>query len=91
MRKVALIAAMCGAITALADVNQETSRTVERTAVDFTAKAGKIRRELHSAGWGGQLTGPQSRYYLDLKPLNLFAARTHDWALVNSGQRSVTK
>ena len=87
MKYTMLIAAVCGTITALADVNQESSRAVERTAVDFTAKAGKIRRELHSAGWGGQLTGPQSRYYLDLKPLNLFAARTHDWALVNSGQR----
>ena len=28
---------------------------VERTEVDFSARAGTIRRALHSSGWDGQL------------------------------------
>ena len=60
---------------------------VERTEVDFAVKAGTIRRALHSSGWGGQLVGPNSQRYTQLKPLNLKAARTHDWALANPGQR----
>ena len=60
---------------------------VERTEVDFAVKAGTIRRALHSSGWGGQLVGANSPRYTQLKPLNLKAARTHDWALTNPGQR----
>lgn len=55
--------------------------------VDFSIDAGPLRRELHSAGLGGQLTGPESAKIDELKPLNLWAARTHDWALTNPGQR----
>ena len=55
--------------------------------VDFTAAARPIRRELHSSGLGGQLTGAYSDRTDVLKPLHLWAARTHDWALGNPGQR----
>ena len=59
----------------------------ERTKLDFTDRVGKIRRALHSSGWGGQLTGRNSARYEQIRPLNLKAARTHDWALANPGQR----
>jgi len=59
----------------------------ETASLDFTVTAGKIRRELHSSGWGGQLVGRNSSRYMQIKPLNLKAARTHDWALSNPGQR----
>ena len=58
--------------------------------VDFTQKAYPIRPALHSAGWGPR----SSSRYIDnddakVKAMNLLYARTHDWALVNPGQRVV--
>ena len=55
--------------------------------VDFTRADRRLRPALHSSGLGGQLTGPASARISDLKPLHLYAARTHDWALCNPGQR----
>lgn len=55
--------------------------------VDFTAPSRSIRRALHSSGLGGQLTGAYSDRTDVLEPLNLWAARTHDWELGNPGQR----
>jgi len=71
----------------LAVMTASTAEAAETAALDFTATAGKIRRELHSSGWGGQLVGRNSSRYMQIKPLNLKAARTHDWALTNPGQR----
>ena len=55
--------------------------------VDFTVPARPIRRALYASGWGGQLTGPQSAKYREIGALGFSAARTHDWALNNPGQR----
>ena len=57
---------------------------------DFTKATGKIRPALHSSGWGPRST-PRAIQNDDeaIKALNLTYARTHDWALVNSGQRVV--
>ena len=57
---------------------------------DFTKATGKIRPALHSSGWGPR-SSPRAIQNDDeaIKALNLTYARTHDWALVNSGQRVV--
>ena len=65
------------------------AQAADRTSADFTVVAGRIRKELHGSGLGGQLTGPQSAMIDDLKELHLDGARTHDWALFNAGQRMV--
>jgi len=58
--------------------------------VDFGAKAGTLRPALHSSGWAPR-SYPRSIQNDDamVKALNMTYARTHDWALVNSGQRVV--
>ena len=58
--------------------------------VDFGAATGKVNKWLHCAGWGPR-SYPRSLENDDaaLKALNLTAGRTHDWALVNDGQRIV--
>ncbi len=57
---------------------------------DFTKAAGKIRPALHSSGWSPR-SSPRSIQNDDaaVKALNLTYARTHDWALINSGQRVI--
>ena len=67
-----------------------TAGLAPKIEIDFTRPTGPINKWLHCAGYC-------SRSYprglenddADLKPLHLTAARTHDWALVNSGQRLV--
>ena len=58
--------------------------------VVFTNVVGEVNPKIHSSGWGPRIY-PRAirRDEPDLKPLNLYAARTHDWALVNQGQRVV--
>lgn len=60
------------------------------TKIDFTENVGKINPALHSSGFAPVLY-PRGFYTVDeeLKSLNLYSARTHDWALVNHGQRIV--
>ena len=57
---------------------------------DFTRPAGKIRPALHSSGWSPR-SYPRAVQNDDeaVKALGMAYARTHDWALVNSGQRVV--
>ena len=57
---------------------------------DFTKATGKIRPALHSSGWSPR-SYPRSIQTDDdaVKALNMTYARTHDWALVNSGQRVI--
>ncbi len=59
-------------------------------AVDFTKETGKIRKELHSSGWTPR-SSPRAIQNDDdaVRALNMTYARTHDWALVNSGQRVI--
>lgn len=59
-------------------------------SVDFTKKTGKMNHAVHSSGWAPR-SYPRSIQNDDaaLKALNLKYARTHDWPLVNSGQRVV--
>ena len=55
---------------------------------DFGEVVGKVRPELHGSGMGGQLVGGISGREPELLgPLGLWGARTHDWALINPGQR----
>ncbi len=57
-------------------------------SVDFGEVVGQVRPALHASGMGGQLVGVVSGKEPELlAPLNLWGARTHDWALINAGQR----
>ena len=58
--------------------------------IDFTVQSGRLRPELHSSGWSPRLH-PRVMQNDDetIRALNLRFARTHDWALVASGQRIV--
>lgn len=59
--------------------------------VDFNSKTGTLRHALHSDGHTPNLASrfaraPQDQDFLRM---NFYAARTHDWALSNAGQRIV--
>ena len=63
----------------------------EATAtIDFTSTTGRINKWLHCSGYGPR-SYPRSLENDDkaLAALHLTAARTHDWALVNRGQRII--
>ena len=57
---------------------------------DFTQEIGCLRKALHSSGWAPR-SYPRSIQNDDanVAAMNLTYARTHDWALVNDGQRVV--
>ena len=60
--------------------------------VDYSKTAGKLRPELHSSGWTPRSTNHSQKQNPDVeivKSMGFKAARTHDWALVNAGQRVV--
>ena len=80
MKKLLMAAAACAAMAG----------TAAELAVDFTGDAGALRPALHSSGWGPQ-SYPRSIYNsdADIRAMNLAYARTHDWALINDGQRVV--
>ena len=58
--------------------------------VDFSNIVGKVNPRLHSSGWAPR-TCPRTMGEddADIAAMNLYACRTHDWALVNAGQRTV--
>ena len=59
-------------------------------AVDFNKKTGALRHTLHC---NGQAPTLHNRVFTkkdrELQEMNFYAARTHDWALVNPGQRMI--
>lgn len=59
-------------------------------AVDYGTGAGQIRKRLHGAGFAPSFS---SRRIQDLTPrlkeMRLTALRTHDWPLINGGQRII--
>jgi hypothetical protein len=55
--------------------------------VDFSVETGKVRPELHSSGFGPHITNWKIKSAETIKSLGFNAARTHDWALINPGQR----
>ena len=58
--------------------------------IDFNVPTGRINKWLHCSGYGPR-SYPRSLENddKDLAALHLTAARTHDWALINNGQRIV--
>ena len=58
--------------------------------VDFTKKTAELRHALHSSGLTPRIN-PRGLYNDDpaIKSMNFKYTRTHDWALVNSGQRII--
>lgn len=58
--------------------------------VDFSKETGALRPALHSSGWAPRLYPRAIQNDNEaVKAMNLTYARTHDWALVNSGQRII--
>jgi len=56
-------------------------------SVDFNDEIGKVRPELHSAGFGPTICGFSDELVSDIRSMGLKAARTHDWALACPNQR----
>ncbi len=56
-------------------------------SVDFTKPTRTIRRALHSSGFGPLVCSCPQVTIDDVKSMNLYAARTHDWALINPAER----
>ena len=61
--------------------------SAETLTVDFGAQTGKIRPELHSSGFGPMICSYGEATKSDIKSMNFKFARTHDWALINKGER----
>ncbi len=57
--------------------------------INLTNTIGKIRRELHSSSFAPSNYGTWPEEINDIKALNMWAGRTHDWALADTGQRIV--
>lgn len=55
--------------------------------VNFDREIGKIRPELHSAGFGPQICSCPQEDIDAIKSMGFKASRTHDWALLNPNQR----
>lgn len=59
-------------------------------SVDFSKITGKINPRLHCASFSPEFNSRGLRNTDDIiKSMNLTAVRTHDWALVNAGQRII--
>ena len=56
-------------------------------SADFTQETAPFRRELHSTGSGPTICSCPQEYIDDLRSMGFKASRTHDWALINPGQR----
>ena len=56
-------------------------------SANFDVEVGKVRPELHSSGFGPTICSQTEQDLNDVKSMGFKAARTHDWALVNSNQR----
>jgi len=54
---------------------------------NFNEEIAPVRRELHSSGFGPQICSCPQEYIDDIKSMGFKASRTHDWALINPGQR----
>ena len=55
--------------------------------VDFTKTCGSVRPLLHSSGFGPQICSCPQSVIDEIRSMNFAAARTHDWALINSNER----
>ena len=54
---------------------------------DFSVDIGSVRPEIHSSGFGPTICSQTAQDLADVKSMGFKAARTHDWALINSNQR----
>ncbi len=54
---------------------------------DFGVETGRLRPELHSAGFGPQICSCPPSVVEEVKSMGFKASRTHDWALLNPNQR----
>ena len=85
MKKRALCAVVCAGMGLLAGARADVV-----AKVDFAKEVGVVRPALHSSGWTPR-SYPRNIQNDDaaVKSMGFAYARTHDWALVNSGQRVI--
>ncbi|MCQ2391666.1 MAG: DUF1080 domain-containing protein [Kiritimatiellae bacterium] len=57
------------------------------STVDFGVQVGKMRPELYSSGFGPMVCSCPQAAIDDIRSMGFKAARTHDWALLNSNER----
>ena len=56
-------------------------------SVNFNSEIGKLRPELHSSGFGPLVCSCPKERVDEIGTMGFKAARTHDWALINPGER----
>ena len=56
-------------------------------SADFSEVTGRIRPELHSSGVGPMICSCPAETVEAIRAMGFHAARTHDWALINSNER----
>ena len=61
--------------------------TNSAVSANFGVETGKLRPELHSAGFGPQICSCPLATIADIRSMGFRASRTHDWALINPNQR----
>jgi len=61
--------------------------TVLPAYADFAKPERPLRRELHSSGFGPTICSQTAQDLADVKAMGFYAARTHDWALINPNER----
>ena len=71
----------------LATVAMSAAVQAEVATADFTTDVGRVRPELHSSGFGPTICSQTEQDLADLKAMGFKAARTHDWAHINTNQR----
>ena len=79
-------AGRCGWYCAFAFDGEKTQDGAD-AVVDFTHTAGGVRPLLHASGFGPLICSCPQSVIDDVMSMNLAAARTHDWALINPGER----
>ena len=55
--------------------------------VNFDETTGTLRPDLHSSGFGPQICSCPKETIDLVKSMGFKSARTHDWALINPGER----
>ena len=74
-------------LATLAAVAMSAAVRAELATADFTKDVGRVRPEMHSSGFGPTICSQTRQDLADVKAMGFKAARTHDWALVNSNER----
>jgi len=81
-QSVSMVVVAFAAIAGMGTLNEANA-----LSVNFDREIGKIRPELHSSGFGPQICACPQENIDAIKAMGFKASRTHDWSLINPGQR----